>query len=215
MEKQSYHIIIIYFSTTILPVLFTALLSDLLPVNESQLLIYLNLLCMLIALTVILCKLNIKFNMINQLFKSNLKPILMWCIVGIVLSILIQSLMIQVENYVFNIDKHDTGNFNTIKLIKMNWIALISPIILAPILEEIVFRKIIFKWIHFKTNFIIASIGSSILFALLHFNFTHIGTYTLIGMLLSFLYVKTNRLIVPIVVHVALNTLPILMIAMN
>lgn len=93
----------------------------------------------------------------------------------------------------------------------MNWIALISPVILAPILEEVIFRRVIFKSIYFKTNFIIASICSSIIFALVHFDLTHTGTYILIGMLLCYLYIKSDRLIVPILVHMALNSLPILL----
>ncbi|KZD27160.1 hypothetical protein B4083_5524 [Bacillus cereus] len=35
--------------------------------------------------------------------------------------------------------------------------------------------------------------------------------YTLAGLVYAFLYVKTNRLIVPIVVHMTINTLAILM----
>ena len=79
--------------------------------------------------------------------------------------------------------------------------------IIGPILEEIVFRKILFGTLYKKFNFFIAAIISSLVFAAIHFDFTHLLVYTAMGLVFAFLYVKTKRIIVPIAAHVAMNTL--------
>lgn len=91
-------------------------------------------------------------------------------------------------------------------------IAKLTPIfipvicIFAPILEEIIFRGILFKVVSDKTNFIIGVLFSSFVFAFIHDDFTFFISYFMMGFVFSFLYHKTNRLIVPIVAHATMNT---------
>ncbi|MRG87348.1 CPBP family intramembrane glutamic endopeptidase [Salinibacillus xinjiangensis] len=83
---------------------------------------------------------------------------------------------------------------------------LIVTAILAPLLEEVVFRKIIFGSIYKKYNFFIAAIISAIIFGILHQEPEHLLIYTSVGMVFAFVYVKTKTILVPILIHVSINT---------
>jgi membrane protease YdiL (CAAX protease family) len=95
-------------------------------------------------------------------------------------------------------------------VIKVTPLVIIVTSILGPILEEIIFRKILFGVIYTKTNFIIAALISSLLFALLHGEPQHLLLYASMGFTFAFLYVKTKRIIVPIFAHVAMNTMVVI-----
>ncbi|HEU5139489.1 MAG TPA: type II CAAX endopeptidase family protein [Bacillales bacterium] len=83
--------------------------------------------------------------------------------------------------------------------------------IIGPIMEEIVFRKVIFGRLYKKFDFAIAAIISSLLFGLAHVELVHLLTYTSMGFVFAFLYAKTKRILVPIVAHASMNTFVVLM----
>lgn len=86
--------------------------------------------------------------------------------------------------------------FNIDILIKM-----IGAGILAPIFEEILFRKIILGHLLKKYSASIAIIISSVFFALGHLRFYDIGTLTIWGIILGFIYFKTNSIGAAILLH--------------
>src|SRR5690625_5581613 len=61
-----------------------------------------------------------------------------------------------------------------------------------------------------KMNFFLAALLSSIIFASMHLYFSHLLIYTSMGFVFAFLYVKTKRIIVPIVVHMSLNSFAVI-----
>ncbi|HEX7064181.1 MAG TPA: type II CAAX endopeptidase family protein [Bacillales bacterium] len=83
--------------------------------------------------------------------------------------------------------------------------------IIGPIMEEIVFRKVIFGALYKKWDFAIAAVISSLLFGLAHIELAHLLTYTAMGFVFAFLYAKTKRILVPIVAHASMNTFVVLM----
>ena len=83
--------------------------------------------------------------------------------------------------------------------------------IIGPILEEIVFRKIIFGSLYQRFGFFISALVSSLIFAVAHMDFVHILLYASMGFTFAFLYVKTKRILVPIFAHVAMNTLVVIL----
>lgn len=102
----------------------------------------------------------------------------------------------------------DMGSENTADIMMVTKIApvmIIATVIFGPILEELIFRRVIFGSIVQNYNFWIASIISSIVFAAIHMDFTHIIVYTICGMIFAFLYYKTKRLLTSIIAHVLLN----------
>jgi len=89
-------------------------------------------------------------------------------------------------------------------------IFMILTALIAPILEEIVFRKIIFGTLYKRTNFFIAGLISALIFGFVHGEPQHILIYASMGFVFAFLYVKTKRIIVPIIAHMAMNSLVVI-----
>ncbi len=86
-----------------------------------------------------------------------------------------------------------------------NPIALIIALIFAPILEELIFRKLFFQLFIRKYHHPTAiAIVSSILFGLAHSGF--FLPYIISGLLLCFLTYKTQRIIYPMIVHMMFNS---------
>ncbi|SDN50599.1 hypothetical protein SAMN04488137_4691 [Fictibacillus solisalsi] len=133
-----------------------------------------------------------------------------WAIGGIFLAYGAQIVAGIIEINVFGIKQGSENTEMLVKIAKATPYFMIVTSIAGPILEEIIFRKIIFGSLYRRFNFVIAAIISSLIFAAVHFDFTHLLVYTAMGFVFAFLYVKTKRLLVPIVAHVSMNTLVML-----
>lgn len=100
------------------------------------------------------------------------------------------------------------GSENTKTIVMITEIApimIFSTVVFAPILEELVFRRVVFGSIIQTQNFWIAGIISAIVFAAIHMEFTHILIYAVSGLIFAFLYYKTKRLLTSIIAHMLLN----------
>ncbi|MFS0787860.1 type II CAAX endopeptidase family protein [Shouchella sp. 1P09AA] len=129
-----------------------------------------------------------------------------WSIIGVFLVFGTQIVAGLIQTLIFGIDQ---GSENTADLVAIAQEFLPFIIVIAvigPIIEELVFRKAIFGWLYVRTNFWIAGLISSVIFAVIHFDFQHILIYGAMGFAFAFLYVKTKRIIVPIIAHIALNS---------
>lgn len=101
------------------------------------------------------------------------------------------------------------GSENTATLVEVAKMAPVMVLVIAiigPILEEFVFRRVVFGSFIQTQGFWLSAIISSIVFAAIHFDFTHILLYTICGLIFAFLYYKTKRLLASIVAHVLLNS---------
>ncbi|WP_040983888.1 CPBP family intramembrane glutamic endopeptidase [Oceanobacillus jeddahense] len=136
--------------------------------------------------------------------------IIVWSVLGIFMALLSQGLAATIEMEVFGIDPGSENTQGIMNMARAVPIFVILPAILAPILEEIIFRKIIFGSLYKKMNFFFAAIISALIFAVIHWDFLHILVYTAMGFVFAFLYVQTKRIIVPIIVHAGMNTLVVL-----
>ncbi|MBA4538585.1 CPBP family intramembrane metalloprotease [Bacillus aquiflavi] len=129
-----------------------------------------------------------------------------WAFGGVFLAMFAQAVAVAIELKL----GIETGSQNTediVSAVEYFPLMIVVVTILGPILEEIVFRKIIFGSLQKRFNFFISAFISSIIFALAHVDFSHIIIYTAMGFTFSFLYVKTKRIIVPMFAHIAMNTL--------
>lgn len=100
------------------------------------------------------------------------------------------------------------GSENTAQFIEIAQevpLAILSIVLFAPILEELIFRRIIFGSLLPKTNFFVAASVSAIVFAIIHFDFTHILLYAVSGFIFAFIYHKTKRIMASIISHMLLN----------
>lgn len=133
-----------------------------------------------------------------------------WAFAGVFLALFAQSIAASIENMI-GIDMGSENTQEIIKLIESFPVVILVSSIIGPILEEIVFRKIIFGSLHKKMNFFFAALISSVIFALAHMEPEHVILYSAMGFTFAFLYVKTKRIIVPIIAHVTMNTMVVLL----
>ncbi|QTM98146.1 CPBP family intramembrane metalloprotease [Sediminibacillus dalangtanensis] len=133
-----------------------------------------------------------------------------WSALGVAMAYMAQYAAVIIETMVLGIKPGSENTMQIMEIARAAPIFIIIPTIIAPILEEIIFRKIIFGSLYKRMNFFIAALASSIIFGLVHMDVTHIITYTGMGLVFAFLYVHTNRIIVPIITHMAMNTITVI-----
>lgn len=133
-----------------------------------------------------------------------------WAIGGFFLAIMAQSIAANIEIYLFGVEPGSQNTQMIVRVIEVSPFVILVTSILGPILEEIIFRKILFGVLYKRTNFFIAALVSSLIFSLLHGEPQHLLLYASMGFTFAFLYVKTNRIIVPIFAHVAMNTMVVI-----
>lgn len=141
--------------------------------------------------------------------KAGVGKSIVWAIGGIFLALFAQSIAGNIERIL----GVPTGSENTqqiLKLINAFPAVIFVSSVLGPILEEIVFRKILFGSLYKRMNFFFAALISSVVFSIAHAELEHTLLYAAMGFTFAFLYVKTKRIIVPIFAHVAMNTLVVL-----
>lgn len=132
---------------------------------------------------------------------------IVWAIAGVFLALFAQGIAANIEANLFGVDPGSKNTENILQIIKTFPASMLVSSIFGPILEEIVFRKIIFGSLYKRFSFWIAATISSIIFAMTHMEFEHILLYSAMGFTFAFLYVRTGRILVPIFAHVAMNTL--------
>jgi uncharacterized protein len=135
----------------------------------------------------------------------------MWAIGGFFLALFAQAIAANIEFRFFGVEMGSENTRRIVEIIKLTPLLVIVTSIIGPILEEIIFRKIIFGSLYKKYNFFIAAIISSLLFAVVHMEFEHLLLYSAMGLTFAFLYIKTKRILVPIFAHVAMNTFVVVM----
>jgi CAAX protease family protein len=129
-----------------------------------------------------------------------------WGIIGIFLALFAQSAAANIE-YALGIEMRSENTEQIVGLIKTAPLIIFVTSIIGPILEEIVFRKVIFGSLYKRLNFFFAGLISSLIFSIAHGEPEHLILYGAMGFTFAFLYVKTKRILVPIFTHVAMNTI--------
>ena len=82
-----------------------------------------------------------------------------------------------------------------------------ATIILVPVSEEVLFRGILYPWIKNLGFPRLAIWGTSLVFAIVHFNMQGIPALFLLALILTLLYEKTGNLLAPIAAHSLFNAL--------
>lgn len=81
--------------------------------------------------------------------------------------------------------------------------------ILAPVVEELVFRGLLYGWLENRWNSGVAFIASSLAFAAAHAEPAHIVLVLPLGLLFGWLRRKTNSLVPSLIAHIANNGLAV------
>lgn len=133
-------------------------------------------------------------------FKDIFIPILF----GISISLIFNILLFNINNIIYFTDKFELSNLNVIT-------QLICSGICGPILEELLFRGIVYNKLKEFNKPIIAIIITSIIFGLMHFDFINAIYGFGVSFILIYLYEKHKTLKATIIMHISLNVTIILM----
>ncbi|MFC7393520.1 CPBP family intramembrane glutamic endopeptidase [Scopulibacillus cellulosilyticus] len=163
-----------------------------------------------ITLIVFLLLLKPEWSKIHEPHQASLADSALWAFGGIFLVFVAQIVAGLIEQHIFGESSESKNTDQIMDMAKMSPYVILVISIIGPILEETVFRKVIFGSIYKKTNFFIAGLISSLIFAFAHMD-KHILVYTLVGFVLCYLYKKSGRIIVSMFAHAAMNSLVVLL----
>ena len=116
-------------------------------------------------------------------------------------------------NYINNIDTEPI-NYATDSLKQVSGYAFIKSVILAPILEELFFRKILFKRLLKQNSFVISVIVSSLCFASIHGLPNVLPTF-IFGVICCLIYNYTKNILYPILLHFTGNLITLILLFYN
>lgn len=114
-----------------------------------------------------------------------------------------------VGNFAYNFVSEYVGlpmQETTLELVEqLPWyVALVFTVIMAPIFEELVFRKLIIDRVNVYGEKL-AIAFSALMFAFFHMSIQQFFYAFLLGLLLGYLYIRTGKLIYPVIIHAAIN----------
>ncbi|KAA0955354.1 CPBP family intramembrane metalloprotease [Planococcus sp. ANT_H30] len=137
--------------------------------------------------------------------KSSVLLSIVWGFLGFLLLLIGQSVAALIEMELLGIDPGSENTASLVNIADAVPLAIVSIVLFGPVLEELVFRRVLFGSLNQTTNFFFATAVSALVFALIHFDFTHLLLYFTTGLILAFLYQKTKSIITPIIAHICLN----------
>ncbi|MFP7254855.1 type II CAAX endopeptidase family protein [Terribacillus goriensis] len=130
---------------------------------------------------------------------------IVWIIIGLFAALAGQVIASLIEMYVLNIRQASENTSGIMDAVRAVPAFALIVVVFAPVLEEIIFRKILFGEIYKRTNFFVAVLISALVFGAVHGDFLHLLQYFVMGVIFAALYVKTKRIIVPIITHGLMN----------
>lgn len=168
-------------------------------------------------LAVIIGGLHQNKNAIERGPQTDIPVTLVWIVGGVILAYASQVIAGMINVYVFGNPLESQNTNEIMNMIESMPLMILIVVLLGPIIEEYVFRRAIFaevytlfpmKNVWYKVlAFLVAGLVSGLIFAVAHFDFTHIIIYLAMSYAFSFLYVMTGRLLVPVVIHIIMNGL--------
>lgn len=163
-----------------------------------------------VALIIILLILKPEKDLRKDPEAASFGMVIVWSIIGFFLALFGQAIVNWIQTSILGINPESENTQNIMEIARAAPIIIIVIAIIGPILEEIVFRKIIFGSIYKRTNFFIGALASGLIFAFVHNDFSHTLIYLTIGFVFAFIYVQSKRIIVPIIAHASMNTIVVI-----
>lgn len=209
-KKRYWLIFVIYIAMQALTVIIPLAAAKLFGITTLSLTIY-----NMIALFVIAALLSLwvlREDIREERIKAPMSAgrIIGWTALGLLLVWVSEMITGSIVMYGLGIEQ-DPANAEPINLLAdLNPLFLLVPAVVGPILEELIFRKIIFGYFNQRFNFWVGAIVSSILFGAIHMDLAFVIVYAGIGFVLAAIYAHTKRIIVPILIHMSVNTFAVL-----
>lgn len=133
------------------------------------------------------------------------RNLFVWILIGIILVFLGQMVGSLLDKSVFQLTTQSVNTSRTVAAAVISPVALISIVLLAPLVEEFVFRYAAINILTRRFTQTWSILISSLFFSIMHFDFPFIFGYFLIGIVFAVVYVRTNRLLVSFFVHAIMN----------
>lgn len=210
MTKRYWWVLITYIVTLLSVIVLAPIIYRFTPLDIYEASIYGNILGFILGLIAVLLILKPEMKLTQVRDASTITETIMWSILGVFMALISQTIAGMIEIYVLNIKTTSENTQQLMDITRSVPIFIILTALVAPILEEIVFRKIIFGTLYKRTNFFIAGLISALIFGFIHGEPKHILVYASMGFVFAFLYVKTKRIIVPIIAHMAMNSIVVI-----
>ncbi|WP_251124977.1 type II CAAX endopeptidase family protein [Exiguobacterium sp. s131] len=146
-----------------------------------------------------------------QGIQSNLNDTVKWIGLGILMQYGLVIVANLIETAISGELVESMNTQNIADMVEVIPLMILPVVLLGPIIEEILFRHILFGNLNARFGFWIAFGISSILFALIHQD-NRFLVYIAMSFAFSYAYAKTRRLIVPIAIHAFNNALVMLVL---
>jgi len=186
------------------------LLYSLLPFSIAEASIHWSILSFILGLVVILWIMKPDMQMRSHPEAASSVHVILWSVAGFFMAYFAQVLAITIETFLFGIDPGSENTQFIMNISRAIPLFVIIPMFIAPILEELIFRKIVFGSLYKRMNFFFAALVSTLIFGFIHQEPEHILIYASMGFVFAYLYVKTKRILVPIIVHAAMNSMAVI-----
>lgn len=211
MHKNYWAVIATYIFTQFSIILALPVLLATTSFGEQDIIIYWTIFSFLfgVFLTIVFMRPFMKFPN-NEGLKLGM--ILKWALIGVFMAYGSQILANLIQQAIFGVDTGSQNTEDIMSVAKAYPLFVIIPILSAPILEEILFRKILFGLLDERFGFTIAAIISSTVFSLIHQDYSHFLVYFAMGYVFAYLYARTQRILVPILVHMTLNSVTVIVL---
>nr|WP_263323802.1 type II CAAX endopeptidase family protein [Neobacillus sp. Marseille-Q6967] len=209
MKREYWIILIVYIAmqlSSLIGIPAFTFLFGYLGLNQGQVIPYWLIFSFTAALIIVLFILRREFKNSRMERGSSFAVSAVWAVAGIFLALFAQSIAANIERLI-GVEMGSENTQQILNIIESFPLAILVSSVIGPILEEIVFRKIIFGSLYKRFNFFLSALISSVIFALAHMEPEHLILYSAMGFTFAFLYVKTKHILVPIFAHVAMNTL--------
>ncbi|OZU87361.1 CPBP family intramembrane metalloprotease [Virgibacillus indicus] len=210
MTKRYWWVIIAYIIMQFSGILFAPVLAAVFSISINEAATYWTIISFILGLIAVLILMKPDMQRPMHRDASSIGGIVLWSVLGLFMAYFSQGIAAMIEIELLGIDPGSENTQLIMDITRATPLFMIIPMFIAPILEEIIFRKIIFGSLYKKMNFFFAALLSSFIFGIIHGEPLHILIYASMGFVFAFLYVKTKRIIVPIIVHMALNSLVVL-----
>ncbi|MEC6748693.1 type II CAAX endopeptidase family protein [Marinilactibacillus sp. XAAS-LB27] len=137
--------------------------------------------------------------------------VILWGVVGFAIAVVSQYVATFIEVSFLGTPVTSQNTQGILEIIKRYPYFFLTVAIAGPIMEEFVFRKVLFGLSIGKIGGIGAAVVSSLAFAFIHFD-GRMLVYSVMGLVFSWLYYKTKNIWTPIIAHSLMNTFAILQI---
>lgn len=154
----------------------------------------------------IIWKFNQKYSYLNKIDTktTNFKKIFLWGITGTILVVIGQFITLNISHLLFHQSMMSQNTNALITIFHQSPIYFLDIVFATPIVEELIFRKVLFGNLIDYFNPWIAAIISSFLFGTAHHD-GHFLTYFVMGCLFEFIYYVSHDIRASIIAHAGLN----------